>query len=55
MRARGRVYTFKVEGHQASLVIPGPYRQSYIWEVPKTRGTLFWGPYNQDPTVRVLY
>ena len=22
-----------------------------IWEFPKTRGTLFWGPYNKDPTV----
>ena len=22
-----------------------------IWEFPKMRGTLFWGPYNQDPTI----
>ena len=21
------------------------------WEFPKIRGTLFWGPYNKDPTV----
>ena len=21
-----------------------------IWEFPKIRGTLFWGPYNKDPT-----
>ena len=21
------------------------------WEFPKIRGTLFWGPYNQDPTI----
>ena len=23
------------------------------WEFPKIRGTLFWGPYNKDPTMRV--
>ena len=23
----------------------------YKWEFPKMRGTLFWGPYNQDPTI----
>ena len=22
-----------------------------IWEFPKIGGTLFWGPYNQDPTI----
>ena len=22
-----------------------------IWEFPKRRGTLFWGPYNRDPTI----
>ena len=21
------------------------------WEFPKLRGTLFWGPYNKDPTI----
>ena len=21
------------------------------WEFPKIRSTLFWGPYNEDPTV----
>ena len=21
------------------------------WEFPKIRGTLFWGPYNKDPTI----
>ena len=21
-----------------------------IWEFPKIRGTIFWGPYNKDPT-----
>ena len=21
------------------------------WEFPKTRGTLFWGPYNRGPTI----
>ena len=23
-----------------------------IWEFPKIRGTLFWGPYNKDPTIQ---
>ena len=22
-----------------------------IWEFPKMRGTLVWGPYNKDPTI----
>ena len=22
-----------------------------MWELPKIRGTLFWGPYNKDPTI----
>ena len=22
-----------------------------MWEFPKIRGTLFWGPYNKDPTI----
>ena len=22
-----------------------------MWECPKIRGTLFWGPYNKDPTI----
>ena len=21
------------------------------WELPKIRGTLFWGPHNKDPTI----
>ena len=28
------------------LIMPGE-----IWEFPKIRGTLFWGPYNKDPTL----
>ena len=24
---------------------------SSIWEFPKIRGTLFWGPYKKDPTI----
>ena len=24
----------------------------FTWEFPKIRGTLFWGPYNKDPTIR---
>ena len=26
-------------------------RQSSIQEFPKMKGTLFWGPYNMDPTI----
>ena len=26
-------------------------RDSIMWGFPKTRGTLFWGPYNKDPTI----
>ena len=22
-----------------------------MWEFPKIRGTLFWGPYSKDPTI----
>ena len=22
-----------------------------IWEFPKIRGTVFWGPYNKDPAI----
>ena len=22
-----------------------------LWEFPQVRGTLFWGPYNKDPTM----
>ena len=35
-----------------------PFKGSYmgsigfrVWEFPKIRGTLFWGPYNKDPTI----
>ena len=31
-----------------SEMVPGP---SLIWELPKIRGTLFWGPSNKDPTI----
>ena len=24
---------------------------SAMWEFPKIRDTLFWGPYNKDPTI----
>ena len=29
----------------------GYYGIIIIWEFPKIRGTLFWGPYNKDPTI----
>ena len=28
-----------------------PNPRKSIWEFPKIRGTVFWGPYNKDPTV----
>ena len=27
------------------------FRALGVWEFPKIRGTLFWGPCNKDPTV----
>ena len=24
----------------------------FIWEFPKIRGALFWGPYDKDPTIK---
>ena len=24
----------------------------FIWEFPTIRGTVFWGPYNKDPTIQ---
>ena len=26
-----------------------------IWEFPKIRGTLFWGPENKDPSINLGY
>ena len=35
-----------------SIFNPKPAQQIIlIWDFPKTRGTLFWGPYNKDPTI----
>ena len=35
--------------------IPKPNRLlglfTFSWEFPKIAGTLFWGPYNKDPTI----
>ena len=28
-----------------------PCRNSPVWEFPKIRSTLFWGPFNKDPTI----
>ena len=27
-------------------------RECAIWEFPRIRGTLFWSPYNEDPTTQ---
>ena len=29
----------------------GVLRLRAIWEFPKMRGTLYWGPYNKDPAI----
>ena len=29
--------------------------EGFIWELPKIRDTLFWGPYNKDPTILRYY
>ena len=34
-----------------SLGFRSPSDSWHMWEFPKIRGTLFWGPYNKDPTV----
>ena len=33
------------------LAMPGSKCLEITWEFPKIRGTLFWGPYNRDPTI----
>ena len=30
---------------------PGKHEGGLIWDFPTIRGTLFWGPYNQDPII----
>ena len=35
--------------NQEADVGTGPFQ--VIWEFPKIRGALFWGPYNKDPTI----
>ena len=44
-------------GEKKSRYLYGPNQKELcpetavvIWEFPKTRGTLFWGPCNKDPT-----
>ena len=33
-------------------IVEGPSGNAgFIWEFPKIRGTLFWGPYTKDPTI----
>ena len=42
------------EGVKRALLRPHKgcdMRLSTIWEFPKIRDTLFWGPYNKDPTI----
>ena len=39
-----RVAGFRVKGHRLCCCDK--------WGFPKIRGTLFWGPYNKDPTIQ---
>ena len=45
-----------LSGRSAEIPEP-PNRKAYKhssspkWELPNIRGTLFWGPYNKDPTI----
>ena len=34
-----------------STVPKGSLVPTALWEFPKIRGTLFWGPYHKDPTI----
>ena len=35
-----------------SIAIPATaVATTLIWGFPKIRGTVFWGPYNMDPTI----
>ena len=43
-----------VKSAKASIASPKQPVQrqgEHIWEFPKIRGTLFWGPHNKDPTI----
>ena len=31
------------------------FAEASLWDFPKVRGTLFWGPYNKDPTILGYY
>ena len=43
----GRVLSFV-----APFLYDAPaFAHQSVWEFPKIRGTLFWGPYNKDPTI----
>ena len=51
-----RVLVFMTNVSLCSLCVPGRdgYRKSTAsdkWEFPTIRGTLFWGPYDKDPTI----
>ena len=40
---------------EGESVLFGPlssFRHASIWDFPKIRGTLFWGPYSKDPTIQ---
>ena len=43
-------------GHTLAQQVPdrksfSPDAHLLIWEFPKIRGTLFWDPYNKEPTI----
>ena len=49
------VYTVPLKGSiRVPLRVPTKDLQGLgfrVWEFPKIRCTLFWGPYNKDPTI----
>ena len=42
---------YSTGGYHAKSQTFDPLRVLGIWGFPKIRGTLFWGPYNKDPTI----
>ena len=36
---------------RSDALLEGLWDLVNMWEFPKIRGTVFWGPYNKDPTI----
>ena len=52
LQLRVQILGFQVKGSRQNrrLTAPLPFRGS-MWEFPKIRDILFWGPYKKDPTI----